>query len=365
MYICCINWNKIMLYPYINSTIISIISIALLVGCSPSPDISATCEKDDQGDYILKWEVYPEYDDLFIEIYASNNDSIFDSSPLLTVNSNEYMSVINNGDSLGYKFFKIKAGGTLSEVITNRMYALDSVQNFRDLGGYRTNDNKKIRWNKVFRSGDFSRMTKKDIDELSKLNIKTVVDLRPKSSIITRPDRFHVLRRYELPAASSTPSDVSKRIMDGQFMRGDAVIYTQDLYRDIIDNYSETYARFFDVLCDESNYPLVYHCFLGKDQSGLASYFLLCALDIPKDQVEDDYMISNAGIIKTKLIRGTDNLPESSQEALTMFASTDVAFLKYAIKCMKDKSGSVDEYMLKELRLTPDKREKLRQILLY
>lgn len=365
MYICYNNWNKTMLNPYIHNTIFCIISIILFAACSPSPEVSVTCEKDDQGDYILKWETYPDYDDLFVEIYASNNDSVFDSTPLCTIKSDEYMSVIKKGDSLGYKFFQIKAGRTMSDVITNRIYALDSVQNFRDLGGYHTNDNKKIRWNKVFRSGDFSRMTKNDINELSKLNIKTVIDLRPKTSIIKRPDRLHVLRRYELPAANITPTDVSKRILDGQFMRGDAVIYTQDLYRDIIDNYGETYARFFDILCDESNYPLVYHCFLGKDQSGLASYFLLCALDIPKDQVEDDYMISNAGIIKTKLIKGTDNLPESSQEALTMFASTDVAFLKYAIKCMKDKSGSVDEYMLKELKLTPEKREKLRKILLY
>lgn len=354
-----------MLYPYINNTIISIIGIVIFSGCAPSPELSASCEKDDQGDYILKWELYPDYDDLPIEIYASNNDSVFDSEPLFVAKSNDYIFVAKDGDLLGHRFFRIKAGKTTSDVITNRIYALDSVQNFRDIGGYRTNDNKRIRWNKIFRSGDFSRMTKHDISELSKLNIKTVIDFRPKGAMIRRPDRLHVLRRYELPITNSLPDSVSKRIIDGEFMRGDAVIYIQDLYRDIIDNYSDSYARLFDILCDESNYPLVYHCYLGKDQSGLATFFLLRALDIPKDLVEDDYMISNAGIVKSKLMKGTDNLSESSQEALTMFATTDPAFLKYSIKCMKEKSGSVDEYMLKELRITPEKREKLRKILLY
>jgi len=53
------------------------------------------------------------------------------------------------------------------------------------------------------------------------------------------------------------------------------------------------------------------------------------------------------------------------QEAMTMISKADVSQLRYAISCMKNKSGSVEEYMSKELGLTSQKKEKLRNILLY
>ena len=58
-------------------------------------------------------------------------------------------------------------------------------------------------------------------------------------------------------------------------------------------------------------------------------------------------------------------LPEQMQEAATVVCKADRSYLKYAISCMENMSGSVDKYMEKELKLTEDKKEKLRKILLY
>jgi protein-tyrosine phosphatase len=133
----------------------------------------------------------------------------------------------------------------------------------------------------------------------------------------------------------------------------------------MVNNFTNEYAAFFDYLCNEENYPIVYHCYLGKDQSGLATYFLLKVLDVPMDEIEDDYMASEAGIDRLKLIKGVDSLSESRQEAFTMLTKTDVAYLRYGISCIREKSGSVEEYMTNELKLTPEKRKKLKSILLY
>ncbi len=56
---------------------------------------------------------------------------------------------------------------------------------------------------------------------------------------------------------------------------------------------------------------------------------------------------------------------ESTQEVFTTIASADMTYLRYALLCMKKKSGSVDEYMEKELNITPEKKEKIKRILLY
>lgn len=327
--------------------------------------ITALSEKDNRGNHTIKWEIFPEKDNLPVEIYASDNDTIFPGTPLQIAKSDDYIAVINKADSLGYRFFKLKVDGVYSDVITNRFFELDSVQNFRDIGGYKTIDNRQVRWGKVYRSGDFSRMTSLDAKQLERLKIKTVIDLRSKRAISRRPDKLLSVRRYELPITKYTSDSISKKIVEGTFLRGDAVIYTQDWYKGMIDNYSETFAQLFDYLSDQSNYPLVIHCSLGKDQSGIATYFLLRALDVPTDVIEEDYMLSNEGINKAKVMRGTENLSESRQEALTMMTKTDISFIRYALSCVRNKSGSVEEYMAKDLRLTPEKKQKLKDILLY
>lgn len=331
----------------------------------PTTTITILSEKDAKGNQTIKWEIFPDRDNIPVEIYASDNDSIFPSTPILNAKSDDYIAVINKADSIGVRFFRLKVDGVFSNIVTNRFFELDSVQNFRDIGGYHTGDNRVVRWGKIFRSGDFSRMTPKDVSQIEKLGLKTIIDLRAKKSIIKRPDKLLLKRRYELPISQNIPDSISRKILDGQFLRGDAIIYTQDWYKTMIDNYSESFAQFFDYLADESNYPIVYHCSLGKDQSGLVTYLLLKALDVQPDLAEEDYMYSEFTIDKSSIMQGAENLSESRQEALTMMTRTDLSFLKYAISCIRHKSGTVEDYMKNELKITPEKKQKLKNILLY
>lgn len=342
-------------------------SIILFCNCASTPSLTVLCEKDRKGNYVLKWEIYPEMDNVPVEIFVSDNDSVFPSVPEFVANSNDYIAVVKNdsGDVEKRKFFQIKLAGATSGTITNRFFELDSIQNFRDIGGYLTNDNYRIRWGKIFRSGSFYKMTSRDSLELDNLGIKTSIDL--KSTDITRRvvEKYTKIHNIRIPIAYNGYSTISQKIMNGQFLRGDAIVYTQDTYRDMVNNFAKEYASFFDYLCDENNYPIVYHCYLGKDQSGLATYFLFKALDVPMDEIEDDYMASEIGIDRNKLLKGADGLSESRQETFTMLTKTDLAYLRYGISCIREKSGSVEDYMLKELNLTPEKRKKLKSILLY
>lgn len=340
--------------------------IFLFYGCASAPSVTVLCERDNQKNYILKWEIYPEVDNTPVEIFVSDNDSVFPSTPQLVANSNDYIAIIKR-DSLDLeqrKFFRVSVAGARSKTISNRFFELDSIQNFRDIGGYVTNDNNHVKWGKIFRSGTLLKMTGSDSAELNSLNVKSIIDLRSSDVKINSIDRYSQIKHIRIPIAHNGYASINKKVFDGHFLKGDAIIYTQDTYKDIINNYTKEFAQFFDYLCDENNYPILYLCYFGKDQSGLATYFLLKALDVPTDELEDEYMASEKGIDRNKLYNGADSLSESRQEALTMLTSTDLSYLRYAISCMRDKSGSVDEYMLKELKITPEKRKKLQSILL-
>ena len=72
----------------------------------------------------------------------------------------------------------ILAGCSLSVV-----HAGDPVQpylagqrNFRDLGGYKTTDGRRVKRGLIFRSGELPNLTDKDVSRIQSLGIKTVVN---------------------------------------------------------------------------------------------------------------------------------------------------------------------------------------------
>ena len=343
-----------------------ICSVLLACGCTNNTSIFFLCEKDAKDNYILKWEVFPEKNDVQIEIFCSDNDSIFPKEPLRTEPVNNYITVIESPDETSRSFFKLKIGKTTSGIISNKRFDMDSIQNFRDLGGYFNRMNKQMRWGKIYRSGDLSHISDNDRKELNRLNIKTIIDLRSSNQAKKNPDIHTATSHINIPVeASSFNPEIRKRITDGSFLKGDAIIHTQDCYREIIENHSSQYAHFLDVLCDENNYPVLFHCRLGKDRTGLASFFLLKALDMPTAIIEEDFLLSNEGINKFRLISRGEELSEKMQEAMTVISRADVLHLRYAVYCMKKKSGSIEEYMENELNLDSYKKEKLKSILLY
>lgn len=329
--------------------------------------ISALCERDARNNYVLKWEIYPEPDNTSsLEIYSSDNDTIFPAAPFKTVKADDYIAVIDGPQMAGRMFFRIKTDNTTSGIIANRFFNLDSIHNFRDVGGYYTNDGHQIRWGKLYRSGTLSRMSEKDENELNKLGIKTILDIRSFDSKKSFPKGFLADKNYvRLPIGDNGFEFISPKIMENRFLRGDAVIFTQDTYRSFTDKYTEQLASFFDYLCDENNYPIAFNCYLGKDQSGIATYLLLRVLDVPSEIAEEDYLLSNIGVKRPLFIDRAEEISESKQEIITMLSNTDLLYLKYGLSCIRKKYGSLDEYMLNDLKLTPEKRKKLQKILLY
>ena len=59
---------------------------------------------------------------------------------------------------------------------SERQIQLEGQSNFRDLGGYETEDGRTILRGQLFRSGELSRLTDADVMQLSELEIRTVVN---------------------------------------------------------------------------------------------------------------------------------------------------------------------------------------------
>lgn len=171
---------------------------------------------------------------------------------------------------------------------------VDGVDNFRDLGGYVTEDNKVVKQGMIYRSGHFNEakltemkliITNSGFETVkNQLKIKTDIDLRKNTAGSDGT--------IETSGITSSPL-------------GSAVTYKQmPMYYDgqnILEHNEKDKAAinlasiksFFECLADESNYPIVYHCVQGKDRTGCLSYLLGALLGEKEDDLYRDYLFTN------------------------------------------------------------------------
>lgn len=339
---------------------------AIASSCISSAKITSVVEKNNEGNFLLKWEVNP-YQEGKIDIYSSLSDSsIQNFMPVTTSKIEDQVLLLNPMGSGLREFFILKAGNAYSGIVSNRIIEMNSIKNFRDLGGYFIADNKQMKWGIIYRSGNLTDATLYDQERIRRLGIKTVIDFRSEKSMKSHPLLLHPsIRKVLLPITPMDAAKLDEQMKDEDFNRSDAIKYVQESYVGIVENYKKEFSELFVVLTNEGNYPVLLSGSLGKDRVGLASYFILYALGVPEYIIEDDYLLSNATIDILKVVYEGKNMPEYTQEAVTAMLSVNKAYINYAMDHIKNKYGSIDNYLEKELNVTRGKKALLRKYLLY
>ena len=56
-------------------------------------------------------------------------------------------------------------------------------------------------------------------------------------------------------------------------------------------------AQVFKLLADENNYPIIFHCSIGTDRTGLIAFLVNALLGVSEEDLYRDYLFSNFGLI--------------------------------------------------------------------
>lgn len=216
--------------------------------------------------------------------------------------------------------------------------------NFRDLGGYKTKDNHFVKWGKIFRSDDLSTLTQDDLAYLSSIPLLTVIDFRSSDEIKNSQDKKPSSLKEELqlsinPGNLNSMMDLSSSKIDSAMIEMNQLLVTEP-------NIIAEYRKMFQLLQNpENNVPLLYHCTAGKDRTGMASALILFALGMDEKDVMNDYLLSNKYIIPKFA-----SIIQKKPETLSLF-SVKKEFLQAGIDKMKEKYGSVDNFLINELNV--------------
>lgn len=340
--------------------------IMLLASCNSNiTEIRTICLRDNIGNYVIKWETAPSMDGT-LKMYVSDSPDTFnDNTPVIYADIHDGIATYITNDNITRKYFELVFNNKYYRILGARSVVMDSVQNLRDMGGYFTRDNRMTRWGKLFRSGQLSSLSEWDSIRLDKLGIKTIIDLRTDTEIAASLTKYTRANIIHIPISNARLSDIPLRVASGTIRKGDAVLYMQDLYLQLITDNKEQLAKALDEFQNPDNYPILFSCTLGKDRTGFLAAVLLAAIGVPEETVLRDYMASNEYINLSHLAYLARDLNSDAQEAITAIVSTNESYMDLALKKIQKDYGSVDKYLTQGLGMDEKKRGKLKDVLLY
>ena len=172
--------------------------------------------------------------------------------------------------------------------MTQRVVPFEGVHNFRDLGGYETDDGRHTRWGRIYRSDAMHDLTSEDLEVFRALGIAAIVDLRSPAEIERtgrgliegEPHRF-----VSAPVLSNYATNESRGVIDES--------YLTRRYLQYLDVGAPAFVSVFEEMAKEENYPLVFNCFLGKDRTGVVAALVLSCLGVQRTRVIEDYAVSD------------------------------------------------------------------------
>ena len=346
--------------------ILPILCLAIIPSCQEDkPEIRTACDMTQSGTYLIKWETFPPLAGT-VKIYESSNPDSFNLySPVAEQDINTGFKSVFALRNLSRSYFKLVFNKKYSVVTSARVIPMEGVYNFRDLGGYYNTEKKQTCWGKLYRSSTLSGATRYDKEILDNLNIKTIIDFRTDRESYMYPSKYKAPQVFNLPLRGNRLNLFFDKILSEEMKRGDVMVYLQDVFSFLLENNSDYFIKMFDVLLEEKNYPILFHCSLGKDRSAIAAALILAALEVDQDQIISDYLLSNDQINFNSLVENADMFTPQVQETFTALYSAHRETIIYSFERIVKDYGSMEKYLEDELELTPQKREKLKHLLLY
>ncbi|WP_221207347.1 tyrosine-protein phosphatase [Streptosporangium becharense] len=161
------------------------------------------------------------------------------------------------------------------------------LHNFRDVGGYRTDDGRRVRWRRLYRSDSLHRLADDDLDRYHALGIRTVIDLRHPDEVEFRGRAPHGPGYHNLPLEH-------RRWNVRDDYRPDAGIarFFADRYREVSQDGRAEIRSALEVIADAGNAPVVIHCAAGKDRTGVLTALVLRLLGVAEEDVIADYALT-------------------------------------------------------------------------
>jgi len=258
----------------------------------------AECEQTGASTFRITYEAAPGTG--AVRIYASASPDRADTpTPVLTTTTSP--ATVSVPARVGRVYFHLQPESGPTRVVATRRLPLDGAVNFRDLGGYRTNDDRYVKWGLLYRTDHLVALTARDYEYLASLGIRLVCDLRTPGERQRSPTKWQGAEPSFLEASILSDAQVPASpvvLPKDEFMRrfeivssGKSLTLASNYSRFVVE-YVASYRQLFGRLV-AGELPAVTHCTAGQDRTGVYSAILLTALGVPRETVVADYLLTS------------------------------------------------------------------------
>jgi protein-tyrosine phosphatase len=228
----------------------------------------------------------------------------------------------------------------------SRHLRFDSVANFRDIGGYRTREGRTVAWRRVFRSGEFQRISNDEFDRLmTEIRPVLLLDLRSAGEVEKHG-------RGLLSEAAIKYQNISF-ITDGGDREADEKRFRTftnmgEFYLDITRDkgFGKRIVAALEIIAMPENHPLVFHCAVGKDRTGILAALVLSLLGVEDEDIKMDYSLSEPYM--DEILRQIKSDPKATEAANPLpdyFWKASPESMELFLTTLRQEYGSIKGYL--------------------
>lgn len=326
------------------------------------PEEAATVSRLQNGRLHIQWQHPTET----VTIYAHTKPIYDDKAQLWATVTGSQSVIVPSLPQTLRPYFILKWDDEEQLVVGERFLPVPNGLNFRDSGGYVTENGKQVRWGQLYRSGTLAHLHEADFAFFKALNLRTVFDLRSAHESQKAPDRLppdpelhHFLRPLS-SAGSRTEQLRTLRHYRHRISELLLSLYQQSFVDDNAHHIGDILTR----LADSAQRPALIHCSAGKDRTGVTIALLLTVLGVPEETIVADYTLSNqvygriADVMKPDLRQARWAAVSYAQMKPMLLA--DPAMLQATLDYIRRKYGSIEDYLCAAAGVAPETLDKLR-----
>lgn len=246
------------------------------------------------------------------------------------------------------------------DALRMRRLPFSGAKNFRDLGGYPTEDGRSVRWGALYRADALHKLTDADLRQLSGLCLERVVDFRANYEKEREPDRLpEELRARLLGIPILDSSNELFQNSRQEFVKilktVDASSCMRNTNMELATRFAPEIRRFIDVLLSANGRPVLFHCAAGKDRTGFAAAVFLRLAGVSQKTVMQDYLLTNRYFLAhyswslkmIRLLRG-----KRFAESVRAFMIAEPAYLSAAFAAIEEQHDTFEGYVRNRLGLS-------------
>ena len=241
----------------------------------------------------------------------------------------------------------------------HRKVELEGSLNCRDLGGLRTVDGRTTCRGRVYRSDALATLTAEDQARLEALGIRAVFDLRTTEERVRAPNRLPAgPMQHAVGFIPRGNPEMFQAVNAGQLDVAGTRATMHQQYENLILDHTDRLARVYRGLLDQQGVPAIIHCASGKDRTGVVSAVLLLAVGVRRDDVLEDYHVSNFQRRPVDLFQGG-----AAGEVVEQIMCAVPEYLETALAAAEREFGSLDDYLRQGVGLSDHERTALADLL--